>query len=134
MAEETDTQILLHAKDAADQSNAPLIIIRSSDTDVMVLAIHFRHSQKSLFNEKAKNNRWKLVDIVAICRRQGDEIYKALPGLHVLSGCDSTSGFNGKGKKTFFHEMKTQESVCNTLKMLGDEVPASPQLLAACEK
>ena len=41
----------------------------------------------------------KQIDIQAICRKQDEEVYIALPGMHSPLGWDTTSSFCGKGNK-----------------------------------
>ena len=49
--------------------------------------------------KRGKKKMWKFVDITAIHRKLGDSLCASLPGFHAFSGCDTTSGFPGKGKK-----------------------------------
>ena len=41
--------------------------------------------------------------MTAIGQSLGGYVCKALPGIHALTGCDSTSAFVGKGKRQAFH-------------------------------
>ena len=41
--------------------------------------------------------------MTAIGQSLGEDVRKALPGMHALTGCDSTSAFVGKGKRQAFH-------------------------------
>ena len=58
MAEEADTRMLFHAKHAASTSSPSAIVIRSCDTDVLVLCIYF-HDQidARLLMERRKGRR-----------------------------------------------------------------------------
>ena len=42
------------------------------------------------------------LDMTAIGQSLGDDVCKALPGMHALTGCDSTREFVGKGKMQAF--------------------------------
>ena len=135
MAEEADTRLLYHAKQAADTQACPAIIIRSSDTDVMVLAIYFQREIHSriLVQRQAKKKKWKFVDIPSVQRQLGLDICEALPGFHSFSGCDTTSGFVGKSKNTFFKLLTTNAEFRQAMKDLGKELPVSDAVTAACE-
>ena len=41
--------------------------------------------------------------MTAIGQSLGEDVYRALLGMHALTGCDSTSAFVGKGKRQAFH-------------------------------
>ena len=56
---------------------------------------------------------------------------KALPGLHALSGCDSTSGFNGIGKVKC---LKVPESDDRFIDLLGEEATLSATVLEVLEE
>ena len=80
------------------------IAIKSPDTDVAVLACTFSHSinAKMLFCIDTKQRR-RYLDMTAIGQSLGEDVCKALPGVHALTGCDSTSAFVAKGKRQAFH-------------------------------
>ena len=42
-AEEADTQLLLHCKHIAETGDFRAIVLKTSDTDIMVIAVHFQH-------------------------------------------------------------------------------------------
>ena len=42
-AEEVDTQLLLHCKHIAETGDFRAIVLKTSDTDIMVIAVHFQH-------------------------------------------------------------------------------------------
>ena len=72
-------RLLLHAKHAA--SDFPRIVVKSPDTDVLVLC----YSQFS---------------------SRGPSLCKALPGVHALTVCDSMSSFYGIGKKKAWNDIE----------------------------
>ena len=91
--------MLLHASHACNEGFSS-ILIKSSDTDVKVLAVHFKERiQSRLFILSGTKNRSRCVDIGEISNNLGKELCAALPGLHAFTGCDTTSAFVGKGKK-----------------------------------
>ena len=99
--EEADTRIVLHCLHSAEESRANDIIIRSPDTDVFVLVLHFTQNieQRVLFYTGVGNRR-RLIDIHLVINETGEDLCSALPALHAFRGCDSTSAFVRKGKKT----------------------------------
>ena len=101
--EEVGTRILLHTSHAASNGH-DCIAIKSSDADVVVLACTFSHSinAKMIFCIGTKQRRGYL-DMTAIGQSLGEDVCKALPGMHALTGCDSTSAFVAKGKRQAFH-------------------------------
>ena len=89
--EEADSRILLHDSHAASNGH-DCIVLNSPDTDVAVLACKFSH----IINAKMlcciyMNQRRRYLDMTAIGQSLGDDVCKALPGMHALTGCDSTS-------------------------------------------
>ena len=100
--EEADTRIFLHAFHGAQNGHSS-IIVKSSDTDVEVLALYYRfdiHSRLYILSGTSKRSR--IIDVSAVTENLGEDMCRALPGLHAFSGCDSVSAFVGKGKKKAF--------------------------------
>ena len=97
--EEADTRILLHASHAASNGH-DCIAIKSSDTALAVLACTFSRSINAnmLFCIDTKQRR-RYLDMTAIGQSLGEDVCKALSGMHALTGWDSTSAFVGKGKR-----------------------------------
>ena len=100
--EEADTRLLFHAKHASVESDEP-IIIRSPDTDVLVLAVFMCGEYPEYFplvfrvqHQKA----WRYISVPSISGKLDAQVCKALPGMHAFGGSDSTSQFAGRGKKT----------------------------------
>jgi hypothetical protein len=81
------------------------IIIKTSDTDVIVLCIYF---DKQLTNtselwvqmgnvSSVKNGR-RFLPIHELCSSLSEITCRVLPGTHALSGCNTTSSFFGNDK------------------------------------
>ncbi len=85
------------------------------DTDVAVLACTFSHSinAKMLFCVDTKQRK-RYLDITAIGQSFGKDVCKALPGMHALTGCDSTSAFVGKGRRSITVESDPNMMVGNS--------------------
>ena len=98
--EEADTRILLHAKHAA--ASHEKVVIYSPNTDVAITAVsmanEFKDNQFCFLTGKGKSRR--MLDINLIQKSLGTGISSALIGIHCFTGCDSTSAFYGKGKKS----------------------------------
>ena len=135
MAEEADTRLILHAKHAAE-TGSNSVVIRSSDTDVVVLAVYFQWEiDTELFLQgKYSKSKWKFLDIGSISKKLGIVLSKALLGFHAFSGCDTVSSFSGKGKKTFFKVLKSSEVFTNAMTHLGDKLDIEEKLLRDCER
>ena len=91
--EEADTRILLHASHAASNGH-DCIAIKSPDTDVAFLACTLSHSINAnmLFCIDTKQ-RMMYLDMTAIGQSLGEDVCKARPGMHALTGCDSKNAF-----------------------------------------
>ena len=98
--EEADTRLFLHAKDAVNAGHVNLMI-STVDTDVVVLAIAlFDTIQPSeLWISFGTGDRFRYIAIHNIANALGPKC-KALPAFHAISGCDTTSSFHQKGKKS----------------------------------
>ena len=98
--EEADTRIFLHVKHTASQFSK--VLIKSVDTDVVVLAI-------SLFDKLNVSELWiqfgvekslKNIPVHEVALSIGSPQCHALPFFTAVTGCATTSSFNGKGKKS----------------------------------
>jgi hypothetical protein len=92
------TKKLTHAKHAA-VTGSKNIIISSSDTDVVVLAIYvfidLHNNELWIAFGKGKDFRW--IPVHQTTRALGPRCI-ALPFFHAFPGCDTVSAFVGKGK------------------------------------
>ncbi len=130
--EEADLCLILHAKHAAEM-NPAAIIIRSSDTDVMVLAIYFQADIHVQLIIQCQSKKRKLINIPAVWHKLGNDVCKALPGLHSFSGCDTTSGFFGKSKAAFFSLLKADATFKLAMQPLGNTLKMTAELISKCE-
>ena len=62
---------------------------------------------------------FRLYSINAICTYLGEERAWALPIFHTLTGCDTTSAFRGKGKKSAWQAWQAYEEVTETFEFLA---------------
>ena len=97
--EEAETRLLLHAKYASTPETR--IVIYSPDTDVLVLSAAYfdRLGSKELWFRTGVKDRLRLIPVHKVSQALGPTMCDALPALHALTGCDSTSSLAGIGKK-----------------------------------
>ncbi|KAJ8023132.1 hypothetical protein HOLleu_38227 [Holothuria leucospilota] len=108
--EEADTRLLLHAAyiqrilsvdsvDTTEDVQCPAIVIQSLDTDVLIISLGFaeRFTSTLLFHT-GRGTNIRTIDVSFLQRHLGTDVTSALLGLHPFTGCDSVSGFFGKGK------------------------------------
>ena len=118
--EEADTRLLLHAKDAAQQG-INRIMIRTVDTDVVILAIalydYIEAEEIWISFGTSRNHRYIPAHIIS--HALGSDKSKALPAFHALTGCDQTSAFAGKGKKSAWEAWKRFCEVTLALEVLS---------------
>ena len=133
--EEADTRLILHAAHAGN-SDHPVVVMKSPDTDVAVLAA--AHCSKIsgivLFLTGTKQRR-RYINMSAVSTRLGPGICQALPGFHALTGCVSTSAFVGRGKALGWQLLRLNSSIQQDLRLLGEEFsPVNFEELAqSCE-
>jgi len=92
---------LEHAADGAKQG-CKRILVRTVDTDVVVLAISTANKQtcEQLIVSFGKRKTLRYLDATHMARKFGNDKCDALPAFHALTGCHTTSGFAGRGKRT----------------------------------
>ncbi|PIK43779.1 hypothetical protein BSL78_19343 [Apostichopus japonicus] len=130
--EEADTRLLLHAAHAAQ--TVPVVVIRSPDTDVAVLAVTFKKQiSADVYFDTGVKNRRRLVNINQLSDQLGEKKSSALLGLHAFTGCDAVSAFTGKGKVKGYDLLLKDEQVEQLMCELGTSSLVSPELMTACE-
>ena len=106
--EEADTRVILHAADCA-RSRLLKVLIRTTDTDVLVLAIaHFHKIEAAeLWVAFGSGKTFQYIPAHDIADFLGPEKAWALLAFHAFTGCDTVSFFAGRGKKTAWSTWKT---------------------------
>ena len=118
--EEADTRMFLHACHASSCGHTS-IPIRSSDTDVEVLACYYQASiTASITLISGTRCRSRLIRVPSICEKLSPDICRVLPGLHSLTGCDTISTFVGKGKKRALKIVKERQDMRHKLRGIGE--------------
>ena len=98
--EETDTIFILHLK-YVNETGAERVVVRSTDTDVFLLLLHFSpeftHIKDVKFDTGVGDKR-RWIDIHLLYQCLHADLVSSLLGFHAFTGCDSTSSFVRKGK------------------------------------
>lgn len=130
--EEADTRMFLHAAHASQSYKN--IIIKSPDTDVLVLAISLiENINAHLFISYGTLKSMKIYDINVIYQTLGSDVSKALIGVHVYTGCDSVSSFKGKSKVKAYKAMTDSKEYIAAFQALGMSWEISNNLISQLE-
>ena len=93
--------MFVHASDGAEHGTNK-ILLRTVDTHVVVIGI--RMAQKigcdCLWFAFGAGTTFRYIDAIAMAQALGDAKCGGLPAFHDLTGCDVTSSFAVKGKRT----------------------------------
>ena len=104
-AEEADQKLVRHALQCV-RSGVRNIVVRTVDTDVILLLVAYRHSEantaSNVFAWMAAGKETSYYNINTISSILGPEQCKALPFFHAMTGCDTTSYFFNQGKCKFW--------------------------------
>ena len=80
------------------------VMVRTTDSDVVVLGVSTFVSLAQDIDELwiafGTGRNFRYIPVHVIARTLGPSKAKALPAFHALTGCDTTSSFFNKGKKT----------------------------------
>ena len=95
--EEADTRLLLHVADAANQGFTK-VVVRTVDTDVVVISVAAFHQIQlsELWVAFVTGKHFRYLPV----HDNGPIKSQALLALHAFIGCDQTSFFAHRGKKT----------------------------------
>ena len=123
--EEADTRIIVHLIHAL-KLGGRRIQVRTVDTDVVVILIGVfldiaaTYPTADVWVAFGMGNNHKLFHINTICETLGEQRSKSLPIFHAFSGCDTTSSFNGKGKKSAWQAWNVFPEITDTFVHLAD--------------
>ena len=109
--EEADIRMLLHAgfadADFAARGVQGTAVIRSPDTDVLVLAVNYFPNVANTVKQwletgtiTSTTDKRRFVYVHSICAPLGPQFCNVLPAMHSRTGCDSVLFLFGIGKKT----------------------------------
>ena len=119
--EEADTRMLLHAAHAARHNHCK-ILIRTVDTDVVVLAVSVAQrlqAEAELWLAFGTGKNFRYLAAHKLAHGLGPERAQALPMFHALTGCDTVSSFAGHGKKTAWATWKALPDLTGALLKLS---------------
>lgn len=138
--EEADTKMFLCCQHAVHQFFSENVCISTVDSDVGVLAIYYKDRIRcNLFVEIGSRSKRRILSISLISENIGKEMSDALPALHAVSGCDSTSSFHRIGKQRMYKVVKSADRFKAALVQMGDtfdldmdHFPALQEMIAQC--
>ena len=102
--EEADTRVAHHVSQAIESVGGTTLIL-TGDTDVAtIMAGQTRDILRleEVWTSFGRGTRTQLFNLEKIQGNIGADKCHALPLFHCLTGCDTTSGFRGKGKLSFW--------------------------------
>lgn len=118
--EEADTRMILHARQAVESGHTN-IMLRSSDTDVLVLAVaHFKQvGAEEFWIATGTGKHYRYIPVHEVYQSLGPSRSAGLPFLHAFSGCDTVSSFTNVGKKTHWIVANSNDSFWPAFEMLS---------------
>eukprot|EP00117_Sycon_ciliatum_P041007 scpid59101/ scgid0909/ len=87
----------------------------------------------TLIFKTGTKDKVRLIIINGITEKLGQQVCKALIGMHAFTGCDSNSSFYGKGKKVPLELVKKDASMVSAMAELGSSLIISQQQKINCE-
>ena len=123
--EEADTTMLLHVQDAVQHGHNK-ILLRTVDTDVLVLAVAVVHQlsedeQLELWVAFGTGTHLRKIAAQEMSRKLGPQVSKVLPVFHAFTGCDMVSCFGSKEKRTALEAWKSYPDVANAFLSIAHE-------------
>ena len=129
--EEADTRLILHLKYINDKSGAVRAIVRSTDTDVFLLLLHFCPQFDHLTGLKfdtGVGDRRRWIDISLLHQSMNEDLISSLLGFHAFTGCDSTSSFVRKGKLKPLRFLNNSKHFQSTFQGIGEQPSISKEI------
>ena len=123
--EEADTRMILHSV-FASSCGLKTIVVRSPDTDVLVLLLHYRPSIKAsklyFWTGRCGPNtdETRFVPVYKLYQLLTPQQHQIMLPVYCLTGCDTCSSFYGIGKKTVFKTLMQQADIFQGLSLLGN--------------
>ena len=105
--EEADERIFLHVQHAAKTYES--VPVKTVDSDIVVIALYAnQHIQdlNKLWIEFGVGKSLQFIPIYEISNGLGPSVCNAYLFFHLFSGCDTTSSFSDRGKKSFLETWK----------------------------
>ena len=97
--EEADTRLIFHSCEAASEGYERLVL-RCSDTDVLVLLFYFMPTRVAeVWMVSGTSAQPKCYPLHTLSNQLSQSVREKLLSFHALTGCDTVSSFSGYGKK-----------------------------------
>ena len=124
---------MLHAYHAS-QSGYRKVLIRTVDTDVVVLAVSRLQDLNvdEIWIAFGTGKHFRYLPIHSIAEQLGPQRSKALPMFHSITGCDTVSFFSGRGKTSAWDVWSVFPQITDTFSMLAsvpEEIPEQAMAL-----
>ena len=134
--EEADTRLILHVK-YVNETGAERVVVRSTDTDVFLLLLHFSpeftHIKDVKFDTGVGDKR-RWIDIHLLYQCLHADLVSSLLGFHAFTGCDSTSSFVRKDKVKPLKLLKNSKHIQRIFQSLGNEPHTSEETRKELQK
>ena len=118
--EEADTRLMLHVADSV-RNGLKKIMVRSVDTDVVVIAISIIHKVDLCepWIAFGTGKSFRYISVHGIARQLGHAKSQGLLFFHAFTGCDQVSSFANRGKKTAWETWSVMDSGTETFEVLS---------------
>ena len=123
--EEADTRMFVHLFGAVVCGHKKILII-ANDSDIIVLGVRafaLTSSLEELWIAYSTGSNRRYVAIHEVVASLGRVRSLALPGFHAFTGCDTTSSFFGKGKKSAFSVWKSHSKFDCAFSIMSNRQP-----------
>ena len=129
--EEADTRIVLHCLHVSNAlPDAGAIMVRSPDTDVLVLLVKYCNKiHLPILFDTGTGNKRRLLNVNDILKNKGEDICSVLPALHCFTGCDTTSAFVRRGKVAPVKLVEKSHKFLPVLNRVGQDRDCSEELV-----
>ena len=123
--EEAVTRIIFHTLHALEKG-AKTVLVRTVDTEINVILIGIFHAllvvqpSAEIWIVFGIGKKYRFYHINAICRNLGESKSRALHVFHAYSGCDTTSAFIGKGKKSAWRAWQVYDDATDAFVYLAN--------------
>ena len=134
--EEADSRMILHCDHISHSCPETfVIIVRSPDTDVLVLLVKFSQSiDQDVSFDTGMGNKRRLLNVKDIISEKGPELCNVFPALHSFTGCDTASSFVRRGKTAPLKILEKQSELIRTFESLGESLDVPESTFQQLEK
>ena len=132
---EADTRIILHCHNITRSLPQTFtIIIRSPDTDVLMLLLKYcKEIKTQILSDTGMGNKRCLLNVNDIYKNKGEDICFVLPALHCFTGCDTTSAFVSRVKMFPLKLVERKPEYITFLQRIGQDRQCSESLISDME-